>query len=193
MHSSTTIDRLETEFNGDSTRALAYFYFDFNNHEKQQVANFVRSIVAQLCTKREQLPDGIQSLYDQSKGEHQPDIKKLVTLLPSVAESFADTYIVVDALDECSDWRFLREMVVAISSQGIKRLHILAASREEPEIEEWMEQLAATRVSVQGAKINHDIQLYVQSSIAADWFLRKWSDSAKHNIESTLIEGADGM
>ena len=173
LHSLTTIDTLEKACKSDHTRVLAYFYFDFNDHKKQQVANFVRSIVVQLCDKWEQLPDGIQSLYDQLKGKHQPDIKKLVTLLPSVAESFADTYIVVDTLDKCSDWGFLGKMVAAISSQGIERLHILAASREEPEIKECMEQLAATWVSVQGVGINHDIQLYVQSSITADWSLSK--------------------
>ena len=192
LHSSTTIAKLESECNEDRTRALAYFYFDFNDHEKQQVANFVRSITAQFCAKRERLPDEIQSLYDQSKGMHQPDIMKLVKLLPSLVEGFASTYIVVDALDECSEWTFLLERITAIISLGIKRLHILAASREEHKIKAWMERSSATRVSVRGPEIDNDIRLYVRSRIKED-STAAWDESDKDTIEKTLVEGAHGM
>jgi hypothetical protein len=81
---------------------FAYFYFDFNDVEKQIVDGFLRSVVLQNFIHRAGIPSDIQSLYDRCRG-NQPTREALVGTLLSLLKSSTRTYILIDALDECSE------------------------------------------------------------------------------------------
>ena len=45
IRSSTAIEDVKAQYDSDPTMAIAYFYFDFNDTEKQKHDKFTRSLV----------------------------------------------------------------------------------------------------------------------------------------------------
>ncbi|KAI9789761.1 MAG: hypothetical protein M1816_005800 [Peltula sp. TS41687] len=175
------------------THVLAYFYFDFNDREKQQVATLLRSIVMQLCTGRDSIPISVMAMYEQCKGMQQPDDRKLVANFPSLIEGLEHAYIVIDALDECIERRHLLDLLSQIVEHKSENLHILLTSREESDIGAILNTLITCRVCLRGTKVDEDIRLYVRNKLDKDHNLRCWSETVKGEIEDVLVEGAGGM
>jgi hypothetical protein len=110
---------------------------------------------------------------------------------------FGETYIILDALDECKDREELLEGVRAIAGWELKKLHILVTSRREKDIEESLESLVNDdkRACIQGSLVNDDIQAYVHKRLQTDQKLKRWQKNSKvqQEIEMTLMEKAGGM
>src|SRR5205814_995726 len=89
--------------NSKPNLVVAYFYFDFNNTEKQNAANCVSSLIAQICAHVVDLPEKLKKLYKRcNDGKHKAalsDLKVVLELFAIMEE--VDVFIVADALDEC--------------------------------------------------------------------------------------------
>ncbi|KAJ7261419.1 ankyrin repeat-containing domain protein [Mycena rebaudengoi] len=110
---------------------IAYFYFDFGDSRKQFVENAIRRLILKIsaqCPKPYETLQGYHSTYSGQKGlTHQ----QLLTLLQKLLGELGRTYIVLDALDECSakDHQILVEFIQTILSWAEVRLHILVTSQ----------------------------------------------------------------
>jgi hypothetical protein len=83
--------------------AIAFFYFDFNTPEKRDADNVLRSVCAQMLMKTEAIPEEIKTLYSRAyNGTTQPGRKVLKEILQCLLSCFNETYILIDALDECT-------------------------------------------------------------------------------------------
>lgn len=103
LSSSTAIDHLRADCENKTAQAIAYFYFDFNDREKQQVTNLLRSVIAQLCRSQRTLPSSLHALYEKPSGMWQPSSQELMKLFPSVLGDLDVAYVIIDALDECAE------------------------------------------------------------------------------------------
>lgn len=101
---STIIQRTMLFLESDPTSALAFFYFDFRDQQKQKVSGFLRSLIAQLCKGQEKLPESIKALDERRSDQEAPSsVQVLLKTLVSVMETPGQKYVIVDALDECTD------------------------------------------------------------------------------------------
>jgi hypothetical protein len=99
--SSTIIEHLK-EHCEKSGSSLAYFYFDFNDTEKQKVSNLVSSLLTQLCHKLDNLPEQLKELYKRCNyGQQKAAIRDLGAMLSLTLKNLKDVFVVIDALDEC--------------------------------------------------------------------------------------------
>lgn len=81
---------------------VLYFYFDFNDVEKQRHEKMIRSLIVQLFSQRAGISQALESLYSSCmNGERQSTYKILLEILHQMLEDFEKTYLVIDALDEC--------------------------------------------------------------------------------------------
>ena len=199
IFSSTIIEAVIDECRSKNQVAVAYYYFDFNNNEKQKVSNFLSSLIAQLCAQKTELPERARKLYhDCHEGYQKPTITFLAETLRNVLQEFTDAYIVVDALDECPERDEEREellrIINRIQSWSLRNLHLLATSRQEFDIEEAMTPLLTSpAICIQNAQVDADIKTYVRDQLATDTKLKKWPADLKAEIEETLLTGANGM
>jgi hypothetical protein len=176
----------------NSNVELAYFYFDFNNAHRQTLMGFLRSILVQLCYQRAVLPDEVQKLFDQyDTGKRQPGKRSLISALLSLLRSSVRTYLIIDALDECSDREELLKFIIQLSNQNSASL--LATSRKEREIEMALQDVVNYSVRIQSDVVDNDIRRHIQSRLAEDPKLSRWSDIIKEEIETVLVEGSCGM
>lgn len=194
MLCSTIIERTNDQITKDTTCGFAYFYFDFNSGEKQAIDGFLCSVLAQLSCQMEPFPDSIIALYDENyKLSSRPKRDMLVGTLFTLAKNFRRVYVVVDALDECSDRIGIADLIVTIMSRKKEEINILGTSRKEQELEVGLRDVSSQGISVQSAMVDRDIALHVRSQLSKDNQLRGWSDSVKTEIETALVEGAHGM
>ena len=177
---------------------MAYFYFDFNDIEKQQHGKMIRSFIVQLSMSFANTPQPLWSLYsDCASGQRQPTTSLLLSTLQQMIGNFNETFFILDALDECNDRLELLENLEKISKLGLGKLHILGTSRREKDIEEALNPLVGDqeKISIQSAVVNNDIRAYIHSRICTDRGLRRWQKHPKvqQEIEEKLLDKVDGM
>ena len=102
-------------------------------------------------------------------------------------------YIIVDALDECSERETLLSLIEEIVDWKLNTLHILATSRKERDIDDCLSSLVSNEINIQSTLVDADIRIHVHDKLRNDRKLKKWQASAQAEIEAALVGGAHGM
>ena len=176
-----------------------YYYFDFNDLEKQKASSFLSSVVAQLCSQSTRLLDGAQDIYHKCHDGHQkPTLKDLQAALDRILKGFGKVFLVMDALDECSMEDNEREQLLKIINNihvsSSQSLHLLATSRRESDIEAVLvPMLTIPAISIQSARVDADIKIHVRSELGALGKRKNWPHDLLTEIEETLVREANGM
>jgi hypothetical protein len=174
--------------------AFAYFYFDFNDEQKQLVRSLVCALIVQLSRRDSSVPDSLAALYFHClDGQHKPTLSSLMNVLREISSSFSQTYIVLDALDECKEQEELLRLIGDITEWGIIGLHILATSRPEPMIKDHLATRIHDTVNLHNAPVDEDIRGHIRHQLQNDRRMSKWPLAIKEEIEISLMEGANGM
>ena len=196
--SSTIIAETIRECSNRSGAAVAYFYFDFNDSEKENPDKMIGSILIQLYRESSKTMDLLESLYSSCNGgQRQPDTDTLLMSLKEVIESFEETYLILDALDECSAREQLFESIKTIKEWGTSHLHMLLTSRQVEDIEEFLEPFMDSRdmIPIQSDLVDNDISSYIHERLQKDKGLKRWQNKPRlqEEIKKKLTEKADGM
>lgn len=104
--------------------AVLYFYFYFNDFEKQRVKSCSRSIVARLSGRNKQISKSLQALYDDCGwGARDPSPDALERTLKSCLGEISQAFLVLDALDECVERDELCELIATIKGWNLPSPH----------------------------------------------------------------------
>ncbi|MCJ1460634.1 hypothetical protein MMC28_011016, partial [Mycoblastus sanguinarius] len=170
----------------------AYFYFDFQDSKKQKTTFLLRSVLVQLAFRDRRTLEYIRELYNEhGQGKQEPSESSLTSTLLLSLQSSSRIYLVLDALDECTE----KQGVLSIISKVHKKcsnVNILITSRIEHDIELVLKDLMTSNICIQNAVVDVDIRLHVQSQLVTDPKLKRFPEAAKQNIEATLVSKADG-
>ena len=196
--SSTIIKDVSKHYSPNPSLAVLYFYFDFNNIEKQRHEKMIRSLICQLSSQHVSTPQALESLHSSCmNGERQPVYESLLATLHQMMGHFKETYLVIDALDECLERQELLASIEEFTGWKDINLHILTTSRREKDIEESMESFNNDegKVCIQSTLVNDDIRAFVRGRLRTDRDLKRWQKQPKvqQEIEDTLMYKADGM
>ena len=86
--------------------SLAMFYYDFREDEKKDLRGLLSSVLFQLCDQSNSYYDILSAFYSRHRdGAQSPSDDKLVLCFKELLSlpGQAPVYLIVDALDECSD------------------------------------------------------------------------------------------
>jgi hypothetical protein len=196
--SSTIIEHLLQHCHDNASMVTAYFYFDFNDAQKQDPELMLRSLLSQLLQRSFMIPKGIDALFSSSdNGQRQPSPHALLEVTPQVMQQFTHAYIVLDALDECTQRQELMDVLETVAGWQLDNMHLLMTSRKERDIESSVESYVEEEdtVCLQRDVVDRDIQRYVQQRLTDDKKLAKWNKDAavRQEIEDALMQGARGM
>ena len=194
MCSSTIIEDVRRHCQSHLSFAIAYFYFDFNDTEKQRSDNLIRSLVTQLSAHSLSCPDTLKTLYSQNlSGQQQPNTEGLMVTLKHIIGGFKQVYVVLDALDECRDREQFLALVEEIVNWKIGKLHILTTSRAEQDIADCIGPLVTAQINLCSTLVDADIQTHLHERLRNDSKLKRWPVKVHEQIEAVLMEGAHGM
>jgi hypothetical protein len=152
--------------------AIACVFFDFMLKEEQRVNRIILDILKQVIWKDF---NPVKKLHDMCTGRERPSLEEAKKALLSALRLRPRTFLVLDALDECSDSEEILAILMEYCSLG--NLHILATSRDTPAFQKLC--------NSQGLRIradDEDIETYVKRRIP-----RKTRFLARH----TNIDGLD--
>jgi ankyrin repeat domain-containing protein 50 len=186
------------QFQADPKIAVAYFYFDFNDKEKQKAEDLLSSLLAQLASQSSRhVPKTLKDLYtgckDIADGKKlPPTFDGMYGTFVSLVSEFDQVYICLDALDECDDRKRLLDLLNRIPRKELTHLHILATSRREWDLEPLAE-MCTKSVDIPGSVVDADIRLYIEDQLNKDRVLKKRPKLVKEKIMEALIKDAKGM
>ncbi|KAL9615788.1 MAG: hypothetical protein Q9204_008666 [Flavoplaca sp. TL-2023a] len=194
---STIIDDLSNHCDTQEY-SLAYFYFDSGNVDRRECSNMLRALVQQLAIRNGDCLGTLnQSYLDHDKGYKQPNLQSLSTVLRSMVEICGKTFIVLDALDECSSQVEILEFIQGIESWQHAELHLLLTSRTETDISTTVESLSYKKylTNIQSSLNTEDIRTHIRDRVANDTKLKRWrkDPKASQEIEGQLMDKAGGM
>ena len=178
-----------------SSLATAYFFFDGRDSQKElQLHNkLIRSLIWQFSLKcGKGVPKVLADLYsDYGNGYQQPSLDDLHNVLQKILGGFNSAYIILDALDECSERDKVLDWVQGVISHKSEnlRLHLIATSRPEREINDKFNSCHC--VDLVKASGNHDIEVFLDYQLQTG--RHKWPEDVQNEIKLTLSKQADGM
>ncbi|KDR69031.1 hypothetical protein GALMADRAFT_1353006, partial [Galerina marginata CBS 339.88] len=174
---------------------IAYFFFDGRDSQKalQLHENLIRSLISQFSHQRGGIPAELADLHKNCGDHHQPSVNQLQDVLRNILIGFSSTYIVIDALDECTDRKetlFWLNNLVSSTKLAAGNFHIMVTSRPERGIEEVFGMFDPHAIDVAEATANKDIIKYLESQM--ETILKKYNDNFREEIQSSLREHAEG-
>ena len=163
------VDTLCAQVRGPNT-AITCFYFDFAARKEQSATNMLGSLVRQIVSGMERIPDEISTAFQKQKqaiGGCGPQLVDLVKMLQTIT-STRPTFVCLDALDECVGVQ--RVKVLDSLKQILKRspaTRIFVTGR--PHIQaEIKKRLVGRVVSVSVCPTKGDITGYLQARLGED-------------------------
>lgn len=169
--------------------AWAYYYCYFRR-EQNEVPHLLRWIINQLCRQLGKIPNELMDLYIDGE---QPTTANLTLALSTVLLYFHRVHLVVDALDESLDQRYLLDLLVHIAKdESFSKIKLIVTSRKELDIQRALESVSMS-ISLSNPRVDQDLRVYVQGQLRGDRKLSRWPASLRAVIEDTLVEGAQGI
>ncbi|KAH7348517.1 hypothetical protein BKA65DRAFT_397574 [Rhexocercosporidium sp. MPI-PUGE-AT-0058] len=145
----------------------------------------VRSLISQFSQQCVRTPTSLDSLFSScGNGHRQPSLDALLEILRSLIQEFPQSYIVLDALDECADRLELMKILEGVAGWNLDGLHVLVTSRKEHEIERSLDTIVATQniICLQSDVVDRDIVTYVRQRLSDDKNLMKWHENPKQPV-----------
>ena len=182
---------------GDPGKVAVYFYFDFNDVQKQNSELMLRSLISQLSEKCVLIPEGLDTFLSSYENDRQPTLDALLELMQQIIRGLPQSYIILDALDECNDRTELMNILETLCRWQLENLHLLLTSRRERDIESSLECFIDKQniIGLQSQVVDKDIRSYVRHRLSNDKSLSKWQKDSTvgQEIEIALMNGAHGM
>src|SRR6266852_6175154 len=183
--------------------ALAFFYFDHRDAAKLDSRSLLSSLLIQLGNQSDRFCDVLSTLYTaHDRGSRQAGEDELMQCLQDMISlpGQSPIYIILDALDECSDSPGLvspRADVLEIIKKLINMqtsVHFCIFSRPEVDIRRVLEPLSNHTISLD----KHDgqnecIAEYIKSVVHSDSRMREWPEEYKGLVIGTLTRRCGGM
>ncbi|RBA14578.1 hypothetical protein FPRO05_13389 [Fusarium proliferatum] len=178
---------------GDKHTTLAFF-FDFSDSRKQTLEDLLRSLAAQLYYTGKEATEKLDDLFASHGSGQQPDTKALQGCIDAMIEARGDASIIIDALDECTEWQKVLQWLERSTSS---RARILITGRPEQELKTGLFRLFGKQncISLDKKAIDADIWSYVDAE------LEKRPSFVDMNLSPDVLDlmrdkignGADGM
>ncbi|KAH0541605.1 hypothetical protein FGG08_003953 [Glutinoglossum americanum] len=209
--SSTIIDQIADQIRQQKLGVLAFYYFSFRRKESQDVRLLLYSLLTQLVRglvrsdpqrhNHYHLPRAFRELYSQYQPASEPKVEDLKATFLSVLAESEETYIVIDALDECpkpEDRESVVEFLIDFLHGVGSSMHILITSRQEKDIEDTISEVSEKngvdphRVPIKDPRVNADIKKHLETRIA-EFKINIWSNKLKKEVIEQLARKAEGV
>ncbi|OBT73411.1 hypothetical protein VF21_08109 [Pseudogymnoascus sp. 05NY08] len=192
---STVIEQLQSQSQPiankpeqPSISTVVYFYFDFRNSEQQHTEGMLCSLLGQLAKKLTEIPEemcALWKIYKEKKGRPSPE--ELLGILTLVIQKyFHKVYVVLDALDECSE----RQILLPILHQLIdsKCASIFLTSRSEHDFQKSLSEVSIYSAAIESADVALDVELFVKRQIKSIESLRDLNVDLQNEIVQQLLD-----
>ena len=167
--SSLVVDRLCDQTRGQNT-AVTCFYFDFAARNEQSATSMLGSLLRQVISGMGRVPEGLSRALREQKeavSGRRPQLVDIVKMLQLITSS-QPTFMVVDALDECTAlqrYRLFDSFKEILEKSLGARIFVTGRPHIRPEIERC---LAGRVASVSISPVREDIIGFLRARLSED-------------------------
>jgi hypothetical protein len=188
---SIIIDYLEQNYKSNDV-GVAYIYCNYKERG-QTAANLASSLLQQLVEQQPVVSESITALYDNHvKRLTRPSLVEISSSVQREARHFSRVYLVVDAMDECSESDRTRDIFLRELQSLPSNFRLLVTSRYISDIERYFGQVARLNILAP----DDDVKRYIEAQIQGQPRLANYvrADAVlKETIISTITERTHGM
>ncbi|PYH90696.1 purine and uridine phosphorylase [Aspergillus ellipticus CBS 707.79] len=188
---SIVINYLQKTFATKAHVGIAYIFCDYREKSNQNVTSILAAILKQLVQSIETVPENLNTLYAALQAtKSSPQRDEVIEVLELVVSSFSRVYLVIDALDECSESDGTRNAVIShiLNLQETCNMNLFATSRFIPDITARLEKFSTVEVRASDG----DVARYAKGRIHEFNCVRK-SPALSELVVSSITETSDGM
>lgn len=189
MVAAVAIDHLCRTTHSDNA-GIAYLFCNYKAQVDQTARNLFAAILKQLVQSRPDIAAPITGIHDHhSKRATKPSLDELTQALLSTCSNYSTVYVVVDALDECSNANGVRHQLIdkLRSLQANRNVRLLFTSRYIPEV--IQEFHSNPQLEVRAS--NEDVRRFVVGQLPR--LCVPINEQLHRDIESKVVEAVDGM
>jgi hypothetical protein len=159
--SSVVINHLQELFKGANI-GVAFLYCNYKEQTLQTATHLIASLLKQLVQDCPVISDNVKSFYHyhQDRGTY-PTLVELTNALDMEIKRYAKVFIVIDALDECSETNGSRMKLLKALRSLAAPVNLMVTSRDLPSIEQHFHK--AHRLFIRAT--DEDVTKYVQSQL----------------------------
>jgi hypothetical protein len=191
---SVIIQHTFRETNHRSGVGIAFFYFAFSDESKQDAHSMLRALLLQLSVQFQDGQKELEQLHILSQSST-PSVQVLLQTLRRFLERFLDSYILLDALDECprdNGREDVLRVIQVIRDWRLPSVHLLVTSRDQLDIRRSLKPSHDCDLSMKNSGIDKDIFDFVSHQLENDTKLQRWK--VRHSeIQTKLTQGAQGV
>jgi len=192
--SSSVVEDLRQHCETSRNSKIFYFYFSFADVDKQSYENLLCSLLSQLA-QDEPCRSLVQREY-QNSTPNPPETSALEKILLNCVSQFQDTFIAMDALDECPDLEDTRQDLLDHLEKLISKapnIKMFVTSREIHQIGDFMRKQGAKVCPVGIRQVDADIRRFVLGGLSRDPKLYRLKEATKVMILNSFTARSDGM
>ena len=175
----------------DKHVGITYIYFNYSEAEKQNPTNLLKSILLQLVSRRPVVTEELTEAYKKhAKDGTTLSLPECCRLLQAAIVCFSMTYLVIDALDECTE--STRDILFAELRKMNQHISILVTSRHT--FSDYYDSESTLRLNIEADAL--DIRHYLEARITESRMLQahiKKDQNLHEIIISGIIYKAKGM
>lgn len=188
---SLVIDDLRPIAAANEDAVVAWFYFKYAERGSVTTATLLSSLLRQLVQGLPTVPEAITVLYDSHQGTSLSVVESKNALY-EVAKLYDHGFIVVDALDECSNIDEARDVFALELNYLPANMQLLITSRHIESIKENFQQSSHLEISAQ----DQDIENYVLLRLGEEQRLARivvQDSKLESHIKKVVVEKSQGM
>jgi len=183
--SSLVVDRLSYQARGQNT-PVTCFYFDFAARKEQSATNIFGSLLKQMVSGMEKIPEEISKAFQKHKkviGGRRPQLVDIMKMILVITSS-QPTFICIDALDE---WvgvqrvRVLDSLKEILEKSPTTRIFVTGRPHTQAEMEK---RFSGRMISVSIWPTKGDIIGYLRAKLGED----KTPDAMDAMLEEEILE-----
>jgi hypothetical protein len=170
---------------------FAYIYLDSNDQIQQSTKNIIGTIIKQLLWPLPRIPKGIEETW--AKYQHEgPPTEQTIEMLCEACKAFTETYICVDALDECSH---VKSLLGQFARAHLKVTSIRLICTARPHIRSMLNGCGLNPYTISIEARESDVRAFAEWRIENDRKDRPgiMDDKLKEEIIRKLLDVFDGV
>ena len=192
MMIANAINHLQKNAKNNKVR-IAYIFCNYKDAANQTTAYLLAALLQQLATGHgNTIPESLQRLYEShSHDRTYPSFQELSNTLETIISNIGSVFVLVDALDECSNENATRDQLLKRlrALQSNYDLRLMATSRFIPEIENEFEH--DLKLEIRASEF--DIERYVSGQIHRLPRCIQHDHDLQELIQRTISRATDGM
>ena len=191
---SIVVDYLLNEFRAHSKVGIAYLYCSYTRQHEQKLVDLMSCILVQLMKTRSEPPRHVSDmcLRHMRKGTR-PCTREIVEAIHSVLAECSRTFIIIDALDECSNVGRARDMLLEeiFKLQEEHPIALFATSRSLPGVVSKFQNPSCTSLEIRAS--DQDVRRYLERHVTLLPTFVSRNKALQESIQSEIAQSVDGM